>query len=318
MDIKKIIAGDKPAIARAISLVENEHSRAIKLLSAISTHTGKAHRIGVTGPPGVGKSTLVNELARAVRQHGKTVGIIAIDPSSIFSGGAILGDRIRMQSIGQDSGVFIRSMATRGSSGGVSRATSEAADILDASGKSYIIIETVGVGQSEVEIFKSVDTTVLVLSPESGDVIQAMKAGIMEIADMIIINKADRPGAQGIMDAVRGAGEISSPKKRIPLLQTEAIKSVGIQEVVKCLEERWEYLNASRELQRGRCRIIKDKVKSLVLFRMEESLRNDKKIDRLINTAVDDILSGKSNAYQVAGKISALLTAKTQRKTKYL
>jgi len=186
--LKGILKGDKVAVSRAISMVENEHQEADKLLSQLYCYVGKAKRIGITGPPGIGKSTLVNELVIAMRKQNKKVGVIAIDPSSIFSGGAILGDRIRMQQIGVDENVFIRSMATRGVHGGLNRTASEVADILDASGKDYIIFETVGVGQSEVEIFRTADVTVVVLSPESGDSIQAMKSGLMEIADIITGN----------------------------------------------------------------------------------------------------------------------------------
>lgn len=309
-------------MAKAISLVENDADKSTKLLSALYPHLGKAHRIGITGPPGVGKSTLVDELAINLRKRNKTVGIIAIDPSSIFSGGAILGDRIRMQKIGIDAGVFIRSMATRGWIGGISRSTSDAADIIDASGKSYVIIETVGVGQSEIEIFKNVDTTILVLSPESGDAIQAMKAGIMEIADVIVMNKSDRPGADNLIDAIRNTcemkwsppsetsgGEISlncrnktslsdGCKTAIPIFKTEAINSVGITEVLGFLEERWHHLKESGELSLKRKLIVKEKLKSLVFKEFEDFIGNDKKIRTLIDKSVDEILSGKTNVYK--------------------
>jgi LAO/AO transport system kinase len=327
LDKKKILSGDKSSLARAISLVENNDNKSTGLLSSLYPHLGKAHRIGITGPPGVGKSTLVDELAINLRKLNKTVGIIAIDPTSIFSGGAILGDRIRMQKIGIDDGVFIRSMATRGWIGGISRSTSDAADIIDASGKSYVIIETVGVGQSEIEIFKNVDTTILVLSPESGDAIQAMKAGIMEIADVIVMNKSDRSGADSLIDAIRNTCEMqwSPPNKAsgggislscrktavssdvcrntIPIFKTEAVNSVGITEVLDYLEKRWQHLKESGELSGKRKLIVREKLKSLVFKEVEDFIGSNKKVRALIDKSVDKILSGKTNIYKSVGVI---------------
>lgn len=307
-NLKKILSGDKPALAQTISLIENDSDEADKILSSLYPYLGKAHRIGITGPPGVGKSTIVNELARVIRERHKTIGIIAIDPTSIFSGGAILGDRIRMQKIGIDEGVFIRSMATRGCLGGLSRATSEVADLLDASGKAYVIIETVGVGQSEVEIFKNVDTTILVLSPESGDAIQVMKAGIMEIANVIIVNKSDRPGADVLLDAIRNAQQITKESQSpishsVPIFKTEAINSIGITEVVDHLEKRWQHLNTSGELNRKRREVMKERLKSLILNRFEEKIWQSKKMEKVLNESIDKILSGKDSPYQTVERV---------------
>ena len=188
-------AGKKPALARAVSIVENHRDGFDALLATLHSHIGKGRRIGVTGPPGAGKSTLTAALAGAYRAAGLTVGVIAVDPTSPFTGGALLGDRIRMESVALDPGVFIRSMATRGSLGGLAEATGEVADVLDAFGTDRIIIETVGVGQSELDVSRNADSTVVVLVPESGDSIQTLKAGLMEIADIFVVNKADRPGA---------------------------------------------------------------------------------------------------------------------------
>ena len=188
-------AGKKPALARAVSIVENHRDGFDALLAALHPKLGRARRIGVTGPPGAGKSTMTAALAAAYRKAGQTVGIIAVDPTSPFTGGALLGDRIRMESIALDPGVFIRSMATRGSLGGLAEATGEVADVLDAFGTDRIIIETVGVGQSELDVSRHADSTIVVLVPESGDSIQTLKAGLMEIADIFVVNKSDRPGA---------------------------------------------------------------------------------------------------------------------------
>ena len=188
-------SGKKAALARAVSIVENRRSGADALLAALHSRLGRARRIGITGPPGAGKSTLTTELASAYREAGLTVGIVAVDPTSPFTGGALLGDRIRMESIALDPGVFIRSMATRGSLGGLAAATRDVTDVLDAFGLDRVIIETVGVGQTELDVSRTADTTVVVLVPESGDSIQTLKAGLMEIADIFVVNKADRPGA---------------------------------------------------------------------------------------------------------------------------
>lgn len=188
-------AGKKPALARAVSIVENQRAGFDALLSALHPRLGRARRIGITGPPGAGKSTLTTQLVRAWRDAGQTVGVVAIDPTSPFTGGALLGDRIRMESVALDPGVFIRSMATRGSLGGLASATRDVCDVLDAFGVDVILIETVGVGQSELDVARTADSTVVVLVPESGDSIQTLKAGVMEIADLFVVNKADRPGA---------------------------------------------------------------------------------------------------------------------------
>ena len=231
----RLLAGDPRAIARAISLVEDEAASATDLLRTIFPRTGRAYLIGVTGPPGAGKSTLVDRMTRELRARGRTVGIVAVDPTSPFSGGAILGDRVRMQAHAGDPGVFIRSMATRGHLGGLARATYEVALVLDASGKDVVLIETVGVGQDEVDIVRTADVSVVTLVPGTGDEVQALKAGIMEIADLFVVNKADREGADRTVASIESLLALESypPEAwRPPILKTQATSGAGVPELL--------------------------------------------------------------------------------------
>ena len=278
-------AGKTAALARAVSMVENQREGFEQLLSALHPRIGRARRIGITGPPGAGKSTLTTQLVNHYRAEGLKVGVIAVDPTSPFTGGALLGDRVRMESVALDPGVYIRSLATRGSLGGISSATRSVADVLDAFGFDRIIMETVGVGQSELEIARAADTTVVILVPESGDSIQALKAGLMEIADIFVVNKADRPGAERVRNdielmlgmkhglALEAAGGhhgvdlkgISSPGKAArqaarkdeseswtpPVALTIAQKGEGIADVAGFLDRHWSYLERGGETQGG-------------------------------------------------------------------
>jgi LAO/AO transport system kinase len=226
-----VLAGDPRAVARAISLVEDDAEAGRELIGAIYTHTGRAYLIGVTGAPGVGKSTLVDRLVTEARRAGRTVGVLAVDPTSPFSGGAILGDRVRMTAHTNDVGVFVRSMATRGHLGGLAPATSDAALVLDAAGKDLVIIETVGVGQDEVEIVRTADVSIVVLVPGAGDDVQTLKAGIMEIADIFVVNKADREGADQVVQSVVASLSLQTFAEgewRPPVLKTEAANAVGV------------------------------------------------------------------------------------------
>ena len=251
-DIERLVDGvrngDVQAIARTISLIENEHPAAEALLNALFPYTGNAYRIGITGPPGAGKSTLTAQITRQLRKEGKTVGIIAVDPTSPFTGGAVLGDRIRMAEFATDPGVFIRSMASRGSMGGLARRTQDVGDVLDAAGKDVIIYETVGVGQTELDIAEAADTTVVVLVPESGDAIQTMKAGLMEIADIFVVNKSDREGAERIKIELDLMLQLR-PTKRAwepPIVMTVAYKGEGIEELMKKMESTCSFYRAKR------------------------------------------------------------------------
>jgi len=232
--IEGVLAADPRAIARAISLVENNPARTADLIATLHARTGRAYVIGVTGAPGVGKSTLVDRLTTVIRGSGQTVGIIAVDPTSPFSGGAVLGDRVRMNAHAADEGVFIRSMATRGHLGGLASATADAILVLDAAGKDIVIIETVGVGQDEVDIVGTADISVVVLVPGAGDDVQAMKAGIMEIADIFVVNKADREGADHVVQTITASLALKAygpDDWRPPIVKTEASNGVGLDEL---------------------------------------------------------------------------------------
>ena len=273
--IRGALEGDRVALACAISRVENDEPGAVEILDACFERSGRAFRIGITGPPGAGKSTLVTRLALDYRARGETVAIVAVDPTSPFSGGALLGDRVRMAELAGDDGVFIRSMATRGSMGGLAVHTAQVCDVLDAAGFSRVLIETVGVGQSELEVARTADSTAVVLVPESGDTVQAMKAGLMEIGDLFVINKADREGAERAAFAIRSALELRASDRDWdpPVLLTTASQGLGTAEVLAGFERHLEHLERGGGLERRRHHRLEQRLADLLRERLWEDLR---------------------------------------------
>jgi LAO/AO transport system kinase len=305
LDLNRLWGGDRRAIARAISLVENESPAAADLLPAVFARTGKAYRIGITGPPGAGKSTITNKLAAHYRAAGMRVGVIAVDPTSPFTGGALLGDRVRMTDVDLDEGVFIRSMASRGSLGGLSRRTLEAVDILDAAGTEVVLMETVGVGQSELDIAGAADTTVVALVPESGDSIQAMKAGLMEIADVFVLNKADRAGAEQAVMAIQMILHFRQHDGWSPdVLMTVASEGTGIESLAARIADHRAFLEGSGGLQAKRRARIDRRIRDLISTRLRFDFWTPERL-ALLERRLDDLLGRVRSPWQVAEELVA-------------
>ncbi len=335
--LEAFAARQPAALARVISIVENHRPGFDAVLSALHERTGRSRRIGITGPPGAGKSTLTSQLVQSYRAQGLTVGIIAVDPTSPFSGGALLGDRIRMESVALDPGVYIRSLATRGALGGLSAATREAADVLDAFGFDRLIVETVGVGQSELDVARTVDSCVVVLVPESGDSIQTLKAGLMEIADVFVINKADRPGADRLRTevqimlrlraraaapAARSAAGAAMPSARAhaldakdhgapagddgaghwipPVLTVVATAGTGIADMVTALDRHYEYLSSTGLLTDRRRARLRERVKDVVHQKVRDRLWPDRGTAAWLDEQLPALESGRTTPYDVA------------------
>ncbi|WP_370943855.1 methylmalonyl Co-A mutase-associated GTPase MeaB [Amycolatopsis sp. cg5] len=312
LDVADLVArardGQARAVARLISLVEDAHPRLREVAAALTPFTGRAQLVGLTGPPGVGKSTSTSALLTALRKQGKRVGVLAIDPSSPFSGGALLGDRIRMTEHAVDPGVFIRSMATRGHLGGLAWATPQAVRVLDAAGFDVVLIETVGVGQSEVDVVKLADTTVVLLAPGMGDGIQAAKAGVLEIADLFVVNKADREGADATVHDLKqmislSRREIRGPSWRQPILPTVAARGEGVDDVVKALEEHHDWLSSRGELADRRAARARAEVEAIALQVLRAELV-DVRGDRLAELAAQ-VVDRTLDPYAAADRLVA-------------
>jgi LAO/AO transport system kinase len=302
--VKRLLDGDKRALARAISLVEDDDPEGWELVREIYPHTGKASIVGFTGPPGVGKSTLMGALTKLERERERTVGVLSIDPSSPFTKGALLGDRIRLSDHFLDPGVFIRSMANRGALGGLSEAALQAALLMDASGRELILLETVGVGQAEVDIIDHADTVVLVLMPGSGDSVQALKAGVMEIPDVIVVNKADHPLTDTMVREIRGVLALGPHEGwDVPIVRTEAVRAEGIDELADKLAEHHAYIEREGALSERRRRNLMNEVLAIATFRMrrelEESVREDPEVKELL----DRVVSREIDPASAAGRI---------------
>jgi LAO/AO transport system kinase len=308
----RLLAGDRRALARAISLVEDDRPEGWELVREVYPQTGRAEVVGFTGPPGVGKSTLIGALTKARREAGRTVGVLSIDPSSPFTHGALLGDRIRLTEHFLDQGVFIRSMANRGALGGLSEAALQAALLLDAAGRQDVFVETVGVGQAEIDIIDHADTIVLVLMPGSGDSIQALKAGVMEIPDVIVINKADHPLTDTMVREIRGVLSLANldrtPEQvkeswRVPIVRTEANRGKGIDELVERLDQHRAHLLAAGTLAERRRRNLRNEVLAIATARLRRRLEADLESDDTFQELLEEVVQRRIDPASAAGSL---------------
>jgi len=298
--VQQVLAGERRALARVISLVENGEPEGYEALRLLYPHTGRAHSVGLTGASGSGKSTLAGALARELRRRQRSVGIVAVDPSSPFTHGALLGDRIRMQELTSDPEIFLRSMATRGSLGGLASATAQVVAVLDAAGKDVVLIETVGAGQDEVEIAGAAETTVVVNTPGTGDDVQALKAGILEIADILVVNKADQPGADTMVHQLQALVSRGSDEHGIPVLKAVATSGDGVAELVDAIDGHRRYLRESGQLERHRLAQARHQVLALarheLLARVLRATEENGQLDALVGAVAQRDLDPYSAA----------------------
>jgi LAO/AO transport system kinase len=299
-----VLNGDARSIARLITLAENDTSEAIQALKILHKFSGQAHVIGVTGVMGSGKSSLIFQLAHSYRKQGKTVGVIAIDPTSPFSGGALLGDRIRMMELSSDDGVFIRSMGTRGMLGGIASSVYDVVDILDAAGFDIILVETVGVGQDQVDVIKIADSTLVVLVPGLGDSIQTIKAGLMEIADIFVVNKADRPGVEQLIAEIEAFLDISSDLKRpTPIVPTSIKNNQGISQLLEQIDDHFRYLEKKNLLEPRRRKRYEAELIELIRKRLMSFIFDESNLESHIETLIDQISRKKLDPYSAAEQV---------------
>ena len=304
--IERLLRGDKRALARAISLVEDDDPAGWELVKEAYPHTGKASVVGFTGPPGAGKSTLIGALVKHQRARDRQVAVLSIDPSSPFRGGALLGDRIRLTEHFLDPGVFIRSMATRGALGGLAEAALQAALLMDASGKEDVLLETVGVGQAEVDVIDHADTVVLVLIPGSGDSIQALKAGVMEIPDVIVINKADHPLTDTMVREIRGVLSLGPQEGwRVPIVRTEAVRGEGVEELVERLAAHRAWVREQGLFDERRRRNLRNEVLSIATHRLRRALARQMEEDPDVARMLDEVVSRRLDPASAASAILA-------------
>lgn len=324
--LERFLSGERAALSRVITLVENREEGYGDLLDGLFPRTGKAYRIGVTGPPGAGKSTLVSSLVQELRKSDARVGVIAVDPTSPFTGGALLGDRIRMQDIGCDPAVFVRSMATRGALGGLAEAAADVIDVMDAFGNDFVLTETVGVGQCELDIAQACYTTIVVIVPESGDSVQAMKAGLMEIADIIAINKSDRDGADRIANETRAMLDLRRPHAfgpsyaagaggaeacedgepwRVEVLKTIASRGEGVPEVIRAVRAHGDYLRRTGRLAMHRRANVEATIRGVVEAELRGRVWTAANLERLDRLVVE-VMEGSKTPRQASGEILAL------------
>ena len=309
---QRLLDGDRRALARAITLVEDNTPEGWELVREVYPHTGHAEVVGFTGPPGAGKSTLIGALTKARRQAGRTVGVLSVDPSSPFTHGALLGDRIRLSEHFLDQGVFIRSMANRGALGGLSEAALQAALLLDAAGRQDVYVETVGVGQAEIDIIDHADTIVLVLMPGSGDSIQALKAGVMEIPDVIVVNKADHPLTDTMVREIRGVLSLANLDStteevraswRVPIVKTEATRGKGVDELVTRLNEHRAHIVAAGQLEQRRARNLRSEVLAIATTRMRKRLEDELSEDPEFKRLLDEVVARRLDPASAAATL---------------